>query len=149
MRGVIGRVCTGVVLTLLPTGFVYADTSPSTAIGGNPVWTALKLLVSLGALIALAVFGIRFLAKRTQLGGSVGDVRVLAIRQVAPNRSVQVIEVAEKQYLIGVGDQITLLAELDLAQPLQVESEKPLSSFAKTLQERIETLRSKGEKEKR
>lgn len=106
-------------------------------IGGNPVWTALKLLVLLAVVIVLIILTIRFLAKRTGLGTTQGDVRVLAARQLAPGKSVQVIETYGKRLVIGIGDGVTVLATLD------GQVEEPSDSFADVLTERLESLRSR------
>ena len=37
---------------------------------------------------------------------------MLAARQIAPNRSVQVIALEDKRFLIGVGTDVTLLADV-------------------------------------
>jgi flagellar protein FliO/FliZ len=103
-------------------------------IGGNPVWVALKLFVSLALLIVLVIFTIRFLAKRGGLGAVQGEVRVLAARQLAPGRSVQVIEAYGTRLLVGVGDQVTVLATLDA-------KEETNTSFADLLAQRLGTLR--------
>ena len=110
-------------------------------IGGNPVWVALKLFVSLALLIVLVVFTIRFLAKRAGLGAVQGEVRVLAARQLAPGRSVQVIETYGTRLLVGVGDQVTVLATLEA-------EEETNASFADLLAQRLGTLRAgRGEGE--
>lgn len=103
-------------------------------VGGNPVWVALKLLLSLSILIVLVIFTIRFLAKRTGVGRAQGDVQVLAARQLAPGKSVQVIETHGKRLLIGVGDQITVLAKLN-------DTAGQSDSFADLLSLRLEELR--------
>ncbi|MCL6636882.1 MAG: flagellar biosynthetic protein FliO [Alicyclobacillus sp.] len=78
---------------------------------GNPVAAAFKLMFSLALVVVLAVVTMKWLGRRMQAPEG-GMVRVLGARQLAPNRSVQVIEVYGRHYLIGVGDQVTLLAEL-------------------------------------
>jgi flagellar protein FliO/FliZ len=98
------------------------------------VWTALKVLLCLVLLIAAAVAALRWLARRG-LSVPAGDmIRVVAVRPVAPGKSVQVIQVAGKQYLIGVTDQITVLAELpDAVDPGRAPAHVPDEPFAKAL----------------
>ncbi|GGI94666.1 hypothetical protein GCM10010885_00240 [Alicyclobacillus cellulosilyticus] len=75
----------------------------------------LSLLVVVGLILVLAR-----LAARAGGQGEEGPLRVVAARQIAPNRWVQVIEWGGRQYLIGVGDQVTLLAA-DAAQESSVD----------------------------
>jgi len=80
-------------------------------------WESLALsFVSLGAVCLLAWGALRILAGRG-VGRASGAVRVLARCPLEPRRSVYVIEVAGRCFLVGVGDgPMALLAELDAAQ---------------------------------
>jgi len=80
-------------------------------------WESLALsFVSLGAVCLLAWGALRVLAGRG-VGRASGAVRVLARCPLEPRRSVYVIEVAGRCFLVGVGDgPMSLLAELDAAQ---------------------------------
>lgn len=94
---------------------VLAEAAPSTSTAtqplGNPVTAVVNVIVVLILILALAVFSIRFLARRSRVA-SKGSIRVLAARQIAPNRSVQVIALEDKRFLIGVGTDVTLLADV-------------------------------------
>lgn len=141
-----GGVCSWASGLLSPT--VWGATAPSPGnVIGNPVWTALKLLVTLGLLIGLAVFSIRFLAKRTQFGGPSDGVQVISARQVGQGKSIQVVDVSGHRFLVGVGNDITLLATLendalgeDSTEPSKVEP-----TFADALASRIASLRRSHE----
>ena len=78
-------------------------------------WGSLALsFVSLGAVCLLAWGALRVLAGRGIGRASSGVVRVLARCPLEPRRSVYVIEVAGRCFLVGVGDgPMSLLAELD------------------------------------
>lgn len=132
----------GVSLVLSDVTVASAST-PNPSPFGNPVVIVLKLFLFLGVIIALAVLSIRFLAKKTQVVQK-GAIQVLAARQVAPNRSVQVIDIQGKRYLIGVGDQISLLAEVTQefeAATDEVEAQSPMS-FGKVLSDSLAALRN-------
>lgn len=124
------------------TSVASASTPTAASPFGNPVLTVIKLFLLLGVILALAVLSIRFLAKKSQVAQK-GTIQVLAARQVAPNKSVQVIDVQGKRYLIGVGDQITLLAdvtaELDASKDEMAVVEQ--KSFGKALADSITALR--------
>ncbi|MCL6597355.1 MAG: flagellar biosynthetic protein FliO [Alicyclobacillus macrosporangiidus] len=115
----------------------------SPSVLGNPVWVAVQLLLSLAVVLALAVVAIRYLAHRSRFSHTAA-IQVLAARQVAPNRSVQVIEVHGRRYLIGVGDQVSLLADVtDHFPPAQREPQRSGGGelFARVLSERMRRLR--------
>lgn len=103
----------GALMTPLASSqsIAFASSGQAAPPFGNPVLASLNILLVLAVVIVLVVFSIRFLARLSQVQQK-GAIQVLAARQVAPNRSVQVIDVQGRQYLIGVGDQITLLAEM-------------------------------------
>lgn len=76
-------------------------------------------LVSLGIVCLLAWVALRWLAKR---GGAIsgrdaGPVRVLARCALEPRRSLYLIEVAGRGFLVGVGEggAMTTLGEIDVA----------------------------------
>jgi flagellar protein FliO/FliZ len=77
-------------------------------------WGSLALsFVSLGAVCVIAWAALRFLAGRG-VGRAAGAIRVVARCPLEPRRSVYVIEVAGRNFLVGVGDgPMALLAELD------------------------------------
>jgi flagellar protein FliO/FliZ len=137
---------TGLAVTLSIVLFnatvASADTT-TTAPFGNPVAIVVKLFLFLGIIIVLAVLSIRFLAKKSQVAQK-GAIQVLAARQVAPNKSVQVIDVQGKRYLIGVGDQITLLSEL--TEDIEASEDDGVAvesvSFGKVLSDSLATLRN-------
>jgi flagellar protein FliO/FliZ len=122
---------------------VASASTPNPSPFGNPVVIVLKLFLFLGVIIALAVLSIRFLAKKTQVVQK-GAIQVLAARQVAPNKSVQVIEIQGKRYLIGVGDQISLLA--DVTQEFDAAADEVVEvapvSFGKVLSDSLAALRN-------
>ena len=96
-------------------------------------WESLALsLVSLGAVCLLAWGALRLLAGRG-VGKASGAVRVRARCPLEPRRSVYVIEVAGRCFLVGVGDgPMALLAELD-ADKLPRASEAAGSRFVDVL----------------
>jgi flagellar protein FliO/FliZ len=77
-------------------------------------WQSLALsFASLGVVCVLAWGALRLLAGRG-IGRASGAVRVLARCPLEPRRSVYVVEVAGRCFLLGVGDgPMALLAELD------------------------------------
>lgn len=140
-KWLLGSVAATVMVFGAPV-LAQADTTGQTSFG-NPVATVLKLFLFLGIIVVLAVLSIRYLAKRTQVAQK-GGIQVVAARQVAPNRSVQVIDVQGKRYLIGVGDQVTLLAEMELDSELVPEDGPELAAgrpFGRVLADALSAVR--------
>jgi flagellar biosynthetic protein FliO len=79
-------------------------------------WESLALsFVSLGAVCVVAWAALKLLAGRG-VGKASGAIRVVARCPLEPRRSVYVIEVAGRCFLVGVGDgPMAMLAELDAA----------------------------------
>jgi flagellar protein FliO/FliZ len=122
----------------------WADDKAVAAVSGNPVWTLLQILIWLTVIIIMAVLLIRFLAHRTQVPQK-GSIEVIAARQLAPNRSVQVIQIEHKKFLVGVADQITLLADVSDLFVTDAESNHsvPSQPFAPVLAEALKTIKSR------
>ncbi len=100
------------VRTGLKSTAFAADTTSNSVPGFGSPWPYLfNLFFALTIVIVLAILLIRFLAKRANIQQK-GAISVLAARQLAPNRSVQVVEVQGKKYLLGIAENITLIAEV-------------------------------------
>jgi flagellar protein FliO/FliZ len=108
----------------------------------------LELILSLGLIIVLVVGLIRWLAKRTQVEQR-GAIVVLAARQLAPNKSIQVVDVHGRTLVLGVGDDVTLLADLSkdaaVLNSLRAEDNtaQPTQSFGAILAESLQALRER------
>jgi flagellar biogenesis protein FliO len=92
---------------------------------GSVVLAVLRLLVSLGAVLALLVVLARYAAKRGLGGARTGrgtvSVDVLSRRSLGKSSSVQVVQVGSRVMVLGVTERaVNVLTELDdseLAQP--------------------------------
>lgn len=81
---------------------------PITAPGdflGSLVW----VMVALAIVIALILFALKWLSRRNQLWGGNRSMRSLGGVALGPNKSVQVLEIGGRVYIVGVGEEITLL----------------------------------------
>lgn len=95
------------------SGYAEADPRPSAV----SWWSTLAYLFSLLAVFvfvaAMAYFASRFLSGRFGKGGVGEDGRILAHLPLGPNRSVCVVELAERIFMLGVTEHsITLLREI-------------------------------------
>ncbi|MCF8564766.1 flagellar biosynthetic protein FliO [Alicyclobacillus tolerans] len=128
---------------------VQAATTASQPLG-NPIYAVMKLFLSLIVIVVLAIVFIRFLARKTQVRQT-GSIRVLAAQQIAPNRFVQVVDVAGKRYLLGVGTDVQLLADVTQEFSADFADDKPQAAsrdFAGQLSEALFAARQKYRLEK-
>ncbi len=138
------------------TSYVFAGTSPASEPPGfgSPWPYLLNLFFALAVVVVLAIILIRFLARRANIQQK-GAILVLAARQLAPNRSVQVVEVGSKRYLLGVADEISLIADVTDTFTDEVNFSSNQSDgaaqFRQMLQDKLsnlrETYRPQGSKE--
>jgi flagellar protein FliO/FliZ len=98
---------------------------------GSVVLAVLRLLVSLGAVLALLVVLARYAAKRGLGGARTGrgpvTLDVLSRRALGKASSVQVVQVGSRVMVLGVTDRsvsvLTELSEAELAQPEPAQCE--------------------------
>lgn len=126
---------------------VYASSGPvSQPPGfGSPWPYLLNLFFALAVVVILAILLIRFLARRANVQQK-GAISVLAARQLAPNKSIQVVEVGDKRYLLGVAEQVTLIADVSNTfgkdSPLIAENQSDMAMpFRQLLLDKLTNLR--------
>jgi flagellar protein FliO/FliZ len=86
--------------------------SNSETLGGSPLLNLLNVILVLAAIIILIVLLIRFLGRRNQSWTGVRSMRTLGAMGLGPNKSMQVVEIGNSLYLIGVGENISLLDKI-------------------------------------
>ncbi|AWB44307.1 flagellar protein [Paenibacillus sp. CAA11] len=84
----------------------------------NPVTSILTVIVVLAIIIALIVLLIRFLGRRNQMFSKSRSIRTLGAVGLGQNKSLQVIEIGSSIYLVGVGEDVTLVDKI--SDPQQV-----------------------------
>lgn len=71
-------------------------------------------LISLGVVCLIAYVSLRFLSRRG-VGRARGPIKILARCPLEPRRSLYLVEIAGRCFLVGVGDgPMTMLAEVDV-----------------------------------
>lgn len=85
-------------------------------LAGSLVW----VIVALAIVIVLIILVIKWLAQRNQSWGANRSLRSLGGIALGQNNSLQVIEIAGRIYIVGVGENITLLDKID--DPEQIRS---------------------------
>lgn len=78
----------------------------------NPLLSLLKVIFVLAIIVILIVLLIRFLGRRNQTLMSGQSIRTLGALGMGPNKSVQIIEIGGSLYLIGVGENISILDKI-------------------------------------
>lgn len=74
--------------------------------------TVAKLIVSLLLILFLIYIMVKFLSKRNRLFHQASSLENLGGIPLGQNKSIQIIRVGKKLYLIGVGENINLLEEI-------------------------------------
>lgn len=83
--------------------------------GGNGVWVFFKMILVLAIIIALIWLVFRFLKKSTQPGGKDDPfMRKVSSIALGPGKTVQIVTLIDKAFLIGVSDNgVNLISEID------------------------------------
>ncbi|REK57911.1 MAG: hypothetical protein C6W55_04300 [Thermobacillus sp.] len=84
--------------------------------GMDAIGSAVWVIVALVIVIVLIVFTLRFLSSRTRTWGQNRSLRSLGGIALGQNKSLQVVEVGGKLYLLGVGENVTLIDRIDDAE---------------------------------
>ncbi len=83
--------------------------------GPSSVWILFRVVLVL-AIVCAAIYGVVWLLKKTTVVNAANDPYLKSVSSItlAPNKTVQVVTIGTKGYLIGVTDQaINLIAEVD------------------------------------
>lgn len=89
-------------------------------------WDLIWVLFVLGLIIGLIVFILRFFAKRNRGWGMNRSLRSLGGFPLGTNKSMQIVEWNGRIYVLGVGDDVTLLESItdpDIVDSLLAEHE--------------------------
>lgn len=107
----------GCALTALPAGACFADPEnvpPYDGIGGGDVfWMMFKVIGLLVILIGLFLLVIRLVAQKNKNLMSGRSVKALGGLPLGQNKSVQIVQIGHTLYVLGVGNDVRLLAKID------------------------------------
>lgn len=76
------------------------------------VTTFIKMVLALVLIIGLIYFLIRVLSRSRAIGLS-GPFRLIGGVHLAPNKSIQMVEIGNDLYIVGVGEDVNLLGRID------------------------------------
>ncbi|MCC2249270.1 MAG: flagellar biosynthetic protein FliO [Bacillota bacterium] len=123
------------------------DTEKSTLLSTEedtePLWVNfIKLFFALALILGLIYLLLKFLKKKNALFNQVKSLENLGGISVGQNKSIQIIRVGSKFYLIGVGDNVEMLQEIDdeaLMEDLLKRNTTDANSPLSTLVQRVTT----------
>ncbi|GMK48057.1 hypothetical protein PghCCS26_51870 [Paenibacillus glycanilyticus] len=76
---------------------------------GSVIWVIVSLFIVIGLIVLL----IKFLSQRNRMWGTNRAVRSLGGVALGQNNSLQVVELSGRLYVVGVGENVTLLDKID------------------------------------
>ncbi|QDP40187.1 flagellar biosynthetic protein FliO [Radiobacillus deserti] len=85
----------------------------------NLFFTFIKLILALGFILALIYFLLKFINKRNKMFQRVRTLENLGGLSLGANKSMQIVRIGEKVFVVGVGDNIELLTEITDKDTLQ------------------------------
>lgn len=80
---------------------------------GSLFFEIIKIFFALLLVLALIYITLYFLKKRNKLGNRINSLENIGMISVGQNKSVQLVRVADRLYVIGVGEDVTLLQEIE------------------------------------
>lgn len=104
----------GSVEDLVKRGNQQPDTQvPVSDLGSGNGWSlflgVVELTVVIGLVAAVVYLFIKFLAVRSNSGRNHPLMQTLSVHPLAANRTIQMISLEDRIYVVGVGDDVTLL----------------------------------------
>jgi flagellar protein FliO/FliZ len=105
---------------------------------GSTTWDLIWVLFVLGIIIGLIVLVLRFFAKRNRGWGMNRSLRSLGGFPLGTNKSMQIVEWNSRIYVLGIGDDVTLLesiTEPEIVAALLAEHDTVTASTGTTLPE--------------
>lgn len=114
----------------------------------NIFFLVFQMFLALGAVLFVIYFLLKFINKRAQKFNSHSTVQNIGGAGVGSNRSVQIVRVGKRILIVGVGDTVQLLKEIEDPQEIEemLEShqqedffEQPISKFTEWLQKKRKT----------
>ena len=108
-----------------PAGEEENSTSAGVGLG---IWDYMKMLFSLVLVLALLIIVLKFLNKKSASYQQNSVVRNIGGVSVGAQKSVQLLHIGDKLYIIGVGDDVQLIKEIDnpeeIERLLEIHNEK-------------------------
>ncbi|PAD40074.1 flagellar biosynthetic protein FliO [Terribacillus sp. 7520-G] len=101
-----------------------ADSADAAAGGTSTFMNLVKLALALAVVLGLIYVLLKFLNKRNRLFQQVRAMENIGGIALGNNKSVQIVRVGEKVYMLGVGDNVDLLTEIEDEQTIKELTEQ-------------------------
>lgn len=88
------------------------QTTESTQVGVT-IWDFVRMIFATAFVVALLYFLLKFINKKSRSFKSTQLVENLGGTVLGANRSVQIVKIADRLFIVGVGDNVQLLKEID------------------------------------
>lgn len=93
-----------------------AETPPESLGAGfdttNFYGSILQVIMALAVIIGIIVLLVRFLARKNKQWAGNRSLRILGGVTLGQNKSMQIVEIGDAVYIVGIGDNITLLDKI-------------------------------------
>jgi flagellar protein FliO/FliZ len=90
-----------------------SDQTQTTAKVGITFWDFLRMILATIFVVALLYFLLKFINKKSKAFKSTQLVENLGGTALGANRSVQIVKIANQLFIVGVGENVQLLKEID------------------------------------
>lgn len=116
-------------------------------LAGSLIW----VIISLAIVIVLIILVIKWLSQRNRTWGTNRSLRSLGGIALGQNNSLQVVEIAGRIYIVGVGENITLIDKIDNAEQANavitaLERQQQTAWSKDLITELLSKLRNRNEK---
>lgn len=78
----------------------------------SPIKDMVTVIVVLAIIIVLIIVLVRFLGRKNRLSSTNRSIQTMGAVGLGPNKSLQVIQIGETIYLVGVGENISLVDKI-------------------------------------
>ncbi|GAA0495677.1 hypothetical protein GCM10008986_23070 [Salinibacillus aidingensis] len=113
---------------------------------GSLMGNLIKMVIMLLIVLALIYFLLKFLQKRNKMFQQVQALENLGGISLGSNKSVQMVRIADRVFVIGVGEDISMLTEIEdeetkeelLKEDQEANTNQPFKAMLKSLEQRKE-----------
>lgn len=125
------------------------ESSESSSVSMGP-WEYIKILLALVFVIGLLLFVLKFLNKRNIKYQQNSVIKNVGGMSVGPQKSVQLLLIGNKIYVVGVGEDVHLLKEIDAQQDVeqlvkQIESNQSIGTSTPYIAELFKKFNKKDQ----
>ncbi|RHW39634.1 flagellar protein [Lysinibacillus yapensis] len=118
---------------------------------GLGIWDYLKMLLTLVFVLALLIFVLKFLSKKSASYQQNSVIRNIGGISVGSQKSIQLLHIGDKLYIVGVGEDVQLIKEIndptEVQDLLDTYQEKQTMATSPYIMELLNKLKSPNKEE--